>query len=81
MRVSIAEENGAGREVLTADYVVGCDGARSLVRDTAGIARSGTDFDRLMALMVFRSRELHELLKRFPGRSTYRVMHPDYEGY
>jgi hypothetical protein len=81
VRVSVAEENGSGREVLTGDYVVGCDGARSLVRDAVGIARSGTNFDRLMALMVFRSRELHELLKRFPERSTYRVMHPDYEGY
>jgi hypothetical protein len=31
--------------------------------------------------MVFRSRELHERLKRFPQRSVYRVMHPDFEGY
>ncbi|HVG52111.1 MAG TPA: FAD-dependent monooxygenase, partial [Xanthobacteraceae bacterium] len=30
---------------------------------------------------VFRSRELHERLKRFPERSTYRVMHPDLKGY
>ena len=28
---------------------------------------SGTDFDQLMVLAVFRSRELHEGLKRFPG--------------
>ncbi len=34
-----------------------------------------------MALVVFRSRELHEKLKRFPERSTYRVMHPDLHGY
>jgi hypothetical protein len=34
-----------------------------------------------MVLMVFRSRELHEGLKRFPERSTYRVMHPDLKGY
>jgi hypothetical protein len=66
---------------LTADYIVGCDGARSLVRDAAGIERSGTDFDKLMVLVVFRSRALHALLERFPGRSTYRVMHPDFEGY
>ncbi|HXD44053.1 MAG TPA: FAD-dependent monooxygenase, partial [Pseudolabrys sp.] len=26
-------------------------------------------------------RELHEKLKRFPPRSTYRVMHPDLKGY
>ena len=39
------------------------------------------DFDELMVLGVFRSRELHEGLKRFPERSTYRVMHPDLKGY
>jgi len=51
------------------------------VREAAGIARSGTDFDQKMALIVFRSRDLHEKLKRFPERSTYRVMHPDLHGY
>lgn len=81
VEVSIAEEGGAGRDMLKADYVVGCDGARSLVREQAGIARSGTVFDQLMVLMVFRSREFHERLKRFPQRSVYRVMHPDFRGY
>ncbi len=52
-----------------------------MVREAAGIARSGTDFDQTMVLLVFRSRELHERLKRFPERSTYRVMHPDLHGY
>ena len=80
-QVSIAEQGGAGRAVLAADYVVGCDGARSLVREQAGIARSGTVFDQLMVLVVFRSREFHERLKRFPERSVYRVMHPDFQGY
>ncbi|MEI8276754.1 MAG: FAD-dependent monooxygenase [Hyphomicrobiales bacterium] len=81
VRVSIIEENGPGRDVWTADYVVGCDGARSLVREEAGISRSGTVFDQLMVLMVFRSREFHEKLKRYPERSVYRVMHPDFQGY
>ena len=81
VRVEIAEEGDSGREVLHADYVVGCDGARSLVREQTGISRSGTVFDKLMVLMVFRSRELHERLKRYPERSVYRVMHPDFEGY
>jgi 2-polyprenyl-6-methoxyphenol hydroxylase-like FAD-dependent oxidoreductase len=81
VRVSIVEEAGSGTEVLEADYVVGCDGARSAVRDQVGIARGGTDFDQLMVLVVFRSRELHERLERFPARSTYRVMHPDLRGY
>jgi len=80
-RVSIAEHGGAGRDVLEADYVVGCDGARSIVREQAGIAQSGTDFDQRMVLVVFRSRELHRHLQRFPVRSTYRVMHPELNGY
>ena len=68
-------------ETLEADYLVGCDGGHSMVREAAGIARSGTDFDQVMMLVVFRSRELHQKLERFPGRSTYRVMHPDLHGY
>jgi 2-polyprenyl-6-methoxyphenol hydroxylase-like FAD-dependent oxidoreductase len=72
---------GAAREILEADYVVGCDGSNSTVRRQIGIARGGADFNQLMVLAVFRSRELHEELKRFPPRSTYRVMHPDLQGY
>jgi 2-polyprenyl-6-methoxyphenol hydroxylase-like FAD-dependent oxidoreductase len=81
VQVAIAEEDGAGRDMLEADYVVGCDGPRSLVREQVGIARGGTDFDQVMVLVVFRSRELHEGLKRFPERSTYRVMNPELNGY
>jgi 4-hydroxyisophthalate hydroxylase len=81
VRVTIAEEGGTGEEVWEADYAVGCDGGHSVIRDQVGIERGGTDFDQLMVLMVFRSRELHEKLKRFPIRSTYRVLHPDLHGY
>jgi 4-hydroxyisophthalate hydroxylase len=81
VRVTMVEESGTRCKVLTADYVVGCDGAHSTVRKQAGIERCGTDFDQLMVLLVFRSRELNELLKRFPPRSTYRVMHPNFSGY
>jgi hypothetical protein len=34
-----------------------------------------------MVLAVFRSRELHEGLKRFPERTTYRVLRPELNGY
>jgi 2-polyprenyl-6-methoxyphenol hydroxylase-like FAD-dependent oxidoreductase len=78
-RVRIARD--AEEALLEADYVVGCDGPGSLVRRQAGIERGGTDFQQPMALMVFRSRELHEGLKRFPERSTYRVMRADLGGY
>ncbi len=81
VRVTVVDEGSGARETFEADYVVGCDGGHSVVREQVGIARGGTDFDQLMVLTVFRSRELHDKLERFPGRSTYRVMHPDLKGY
>jgi 2-polyprenyl-6-methoxyphenol hydroxylase-like FAD-dependent oxidoreductase len=78
--VTVTDQQGK-TQLLSGDYVVGCDGANSMVRDASGIERSGTDFDQLMALVVFRSPELHEKLKRFPPRSTYRVLHPELKGY
>jgi 2-polyprenyl-6-methoxyphenol hydroxylase-like FAD-dependent oxidoreductase len=80
-RVLIAQDGGAERATLCADYAVGCDGGHSIVRRQIGIERSGADFNQLMVLALFRSRELHEKLKRFPPRSTYRVLHPDLKGY
>ncbi len=79
VRVTATHDGGAER--LEGAYVVGCDGGHSLVRQSADIERRGTDFGELVALVVFRSRELHEALGRFPDRSTYRVMHPDLKGY
>ena len=81
VRVTIAREGGAEQEVLEADYVVGCDGGRSVVREQVGIPRSGHDFDQLMVLAVFNSRELHERFQRFPVAATFRAMHPDAKGY
>ncbi len=80
-RVDIVQEGGDERATLHAHYVVGCDGGHSIVRRQIGIARSSSDFDQLMVLALFRSRELHEKLKRFPPRSTYRVLHPALKGY
>jgi 4-hydroxyisophthalate hydroxylase len=81
VRVTIGREGGAEQEVLEADYVVGCDGGRSLVRQQIGIPRSGHDFDQLMVLAVFRSRELHERFQKFPVAATFRAMHPEARGY
>ena len=81
VRVACVEEGGSGREIVEADYVIGCDGGHSTVRNQAGIERAGANFEELMVLALFRSRELHEKLERFPPRSTYRVLHPDLKGY
>ena len=81
VRVSVVDEGWPYEDqVLEADYIVGCDGARSSVREQLGIDRDGADFDQRMVLAVLRSRQLHEGLKRFPERTTYRVLHPDLSG-
>ncbi|WP_043831622.1 FAD-dependent monooxygenase [Muricoccus aerilatus] len=79
--VTVAERKGTGRRTLRAAYAVGCDGSKSTVREAAGITQTRSDHDRLMVLLVFRSEGLHELLKRYPGKSFYNVLHPDLEGY
>lgn len=81
VRVTIVERSSGEQRALTADYAVGCDGGHSTLREQVGIERGGADYDQTMVLAVFRSRELHEGLKRFPGRSTYNVLHPDEKGY
>ena len=67
---------------IEADYAVGCDGSHSVVRERAGIGEQRSDHDRRMALIVFRSTELHELLEaRFGQASFFNVLHPDLDGY
>ncbi len=66
---------------LRADYVVGCDGSKSVVREAGGITQTLADHDLVMVLLVFRSTGLHELLKRYPGKSFYAVLHPSLKGY
>jgi len=68
-------------QTLRADFVVGCDGSRSLVREQAGITQTRSDHDRLMVLLVFRSTGLHEQLARYPGKCFYNVLHPELDGY
>ncbi len=82
VRITIAKEGSDETEVLEADYAVGCDGGHSLVREQIGVQRGGNDYDQLMMLAVLRSRELHEIFgKRFPVRSTYRVLTPEWPRY
>jgi 2-polyprenyl-6-methoxyphenol hydroxylase-like FAD-dependent oxidoreductase len=76
-----ARTEPAGAQTLEADYVIGCDGGRSLVRESLGIDRGGRSFDQRMVLAVLRSRELHQGLSRFPECTTYRVLKPELKGY
>lgn len=79
--VELTVETAAGTETLSADYVVGCDGARSRVRDWSGIKQDVDHQGPRMALLVFRSSALDRLLERFPGKSIYNVMNPAMDGY
>ena len=79
--VSVRHRTNQEVRVLRAAYVVGSDGARSQVRDQAGITQTRTDNDKLMVLLVFRSIELHKLLERHPDKAFYNVLHPELKGY
>jgi 2-polyprenyl-6-methoxyphenol hydroxylase-like FAD-dependent oxidoreductase len=82
VRVTVADDGWPYEETtLEGEYVVGCDGARSLVREQMGIGRDGPDYEQRMVLAVLRSKELHEGLKRFPEVTTYRVLKPELRGY
>ena len=71
-----------GREKsLRARYVVGCDGARSAVRGASGITQETDHKGPRMALLVFRSSALDDLLARYPGKSIYNVINPAMDGY
>jgi 4-hydroxyisophthalate hydroxylase len=80
VRVTALADSGEAREIQAA-FVVGCDGARSMVREQAGITCSATDLGQRMVLAVFRSADLSGGLDRFPRRTTYRVLHPELRGY
>ena len=75
-----ATPESAGVEVQ-ASYVVGCDGARSVVRELAGIKQDTDHQGPRMALLVFRSKALDGLLARFPGKTIFNVMDPALQGY
>ena len=79
--VEVEAREGGARETLRAAYAVGCDGSRSVVREAAGIGQTRSEHERPMALLVFRSPELHALLERFPGKAFYNVLHPDLDGW
>ena len=78
---TIMERDGGAERVVRAAYVVGCDGARSRVREQSGLTQTRTDHDRMMVLLVFRSTQLHALLQRYPGKSYYNVLQPALKGY
>jgi 2-polyprenyl-6-methoxyphenol hydroxylase-like FAD-dependent oxidoreductase len=81
VRVAVTMDEGGEAQTLECDYLIGCDGVHSGVRTQLGIERSKQDYEQTMLLAVFRSKDLDEKLKRFPPRSTYRVLRPELKGF
>lgn len=79
--IGIATRDGDAHRTIRTQYAVGCDGARSVVREQANITQTRSDHDRVMVLLVFTSTELHTLLERYPGKSFYNVLTPELDGY
>ncbi|MFB7088441.1 FAD-dependent monooxygenase [Streptomyces sp. NPDC056296] len=65
---TVTVEDGAGeRAVVTADYVIGCDGPRSIVRDEIGARYVGGEALRPNFGMVFESPGLWEHVRHGPA--------------
>ncbi|MEU6844717.1 FAD-dependent monooxygenase [Streptomyces sp. NPDC046716] len=75
--VSVTVEDGAGNgAVVTADYVIGCDGPRSVVRDEIGARYVGGEALRPNFGMVFTCPGLWDHVRHGPA-VQYWVVHPD----
>lgn len=79
--VRISQTSGDEHHTVSARYVVGCDGARSPVRQAAGITQTTDPHDRLMALLVFNSRQLDEKLSVYGDKTIFNAINPDMNGY
>ncbi|MBU75138.1 MAG: monooxygenase [Rhodospirillaceae bacterium] len=79
--VTIQETKGKGQRNQIASYLIGCDGARSPVREAAGITQTVEPHDRLMALLVFRSQQLDKKLSIYGEKAIFNAINPDLKGY
>lgn len=83
---AVAEVESVGpdgeRATLEAAYLVGCDGSGSIVRQQAGIDETRSSHHKRMALLVFRSPELHRMLEaQFGDKSFFNVLDRELDGY
>jgi 4-hydroxyisophthalate hydroxylase len=79
--VEIVSRTTGERGTVVADYVIGADGSTSIVRDAAAITQTRADHDRLMVLLVFRSKDFDEVMRQYPDAAFLNVMNPELEGY
>jgi 2-polyprenyl-6-methoxyphenol hydroxylase-like FAD-dependent oxidoreductase len=78
VRVEVRDQAGAPATVR-ADYVVGCDGARGVVRRAVGVGLSGRDDNRPNFNIVFRAPDLAERVPH-PAAVHYWVLNPKQPG-
>ena len=81
VRLGIRNTTTGETAEIAGDWLVGADGSRSMTREAAGITETQTSHDRRMVLLVFDSDALHQLLRRYPDKAIYKVLHPDQDGY
>lgn len=82
VEVSIKSLATDATQVLRADYLVACDGSHSAVREAAGFTQTTTGALNKMALLVFTSTQLHEVLQaRFPGKTIFNALSIEQPGY
>ena len=79
--VKIAETKGDHELCLTGKYLVGTDGANSLVREAAGITQTSDGHQQRMALLVFHSNELNDILAAFGGKTIFNALSKKMKGY
>ncbi len=79
--VDITMTQGGDSQTISAPFLVGCDGARSPVREAVGITQTVDPHDRLMALLVFNSRQLDERLAIYGEKAIFNAISPDMNGY
>ncbi|NQY60137.1 FAD-dependent monooxygenase [Cognatishimia sp.] len=80
--VTLQERDGDAQQTFTGQYLVGCDGAWSTVREKAGIEQAIDARDKRMILTVVKAPRLTELVDtHYPGMDFFNVLNPKLEGY
>jgi 2-polyprenyl-6-methoxyphenol hydroxylase-like FAD-dependent oxidoreductase len=80
-RVTAVYRDDVAERQFTANYVVGCDGSRSKLREDADITQTIEDHDKRMLLAVFKSTELDEVLGEHRNYSIFNNLSPELKGY
>lgn len=76
---TIRDRTGGTEETLTADWVIACDGADSMIRERLGIARSGVGHLRTLRSVLFRCPDADAVLAR--GAQQFEIEQPGFKAF